>query len=305
MFADVYKAIQNPSTRYNSLLISFGGITCHIISQDTAFLNTLRTGLGAAPRIGPVRYDIVLQVMSRSEFEAEYLKGTASPNVKRLKSENNYLIKQDIDPFIAVVNTFTRKVLAKMPRNLRSFESFLNTVFSLVLVEEQALLFDAFAIRQNNHAEVYFGMPDCGKTVGARLSLARTLITDDKVIIRKHGGRYQAFGVPFAAGNGGSRTGEPVDIGAVYLLREGPQNRVEKLDRAKSVVEVFKNALFFSDDSRLLGNLFRASSQLAEAVPIYRLHFRPDLSFWQLPRENVENARQQVAAPALPLEANR
>jgi len=305
MFADIYKAMQDPSTRYERLVISFGGITCNIISRDIAFLNTLRASFSPVSRIGQVRYDIVLQAMSRSEFEAECLKGKTSPNVKRLKSENNYLIKQDIDPFVAVVNTFTRKVLAKMPRNIRSFESFLNTVFSLVLVEEHALLFDAFAVRQNSHAEVYFGMRGCGKTVGARLSLPETLITDDKVIIRKHGDRYQAFGVPFAAGKGGNGEGGPVDVGAVYVLREDSQNRVDRMDRAEGVVEVFKNALFFSDDSRLLGNLFRASNQLVEAVPIYRLHYRPDLSFWQSPRENGENARQQPTAPALLLEANR
>jgi len=283
---DIEIVAQQISARTERFFISIGGISCAIISQDTGFLGQLRERFGSAEPAGRAAYEIILIPTSHREFLLDYDKQSRPPIIKRVKSGNNYIIKQVENPFQSIVNTLSGKVLVKMPRDLNCFDNFLRILFTLILVEEKALLLNASAVSENGQGKVFFGPSGCGKTTVARLSQGYTLMADDLVIIKPHNGRYRVYGTPFwdELNNEGPDNAR-AELSGLYLLKMDNENNLTAIDNTQAVPELYRNVLFFSDDGKLLNRVFRACCNLANTVPVYKLHFRPDPSFWELVRK--------------------
>jgi hypothetical protein len=112
------------------------------------------------------------------------------------------------------------------------------------------------------------------------------LIADDLVIIKPHNERYRVYGTPFwdDLTNEGSDNAR-AELSGLYLLKKDNENSLAAIDNTQAVSELYRNVLFFSDDGKLLSRVFRACCNLANTVPVYQLHFRPDPSFWALVRK--------------------
>ena len=97
---------------------------------------------------------------------------------------------------------------------------------------------------------------------------------------RAHG--YLAFGTPFAGEL--ARLGENLraPLAAVYLLAQGPENRIEPVAPAEAVRAMLRNILFFAHDDELVQLLFRAVFDFVTAVPVQRLVFIPDARAWEM-----------------------
>jgi hypothetical protein len=279
---DIEIAAQQLSTRTERLFIAMGGISCAVISQDTNFLKQLKEYFNSNEPAGKVDYEIILILASYQEFASDH-EQPSYPSIKRVKSGDNYIIKQSTNPFLAIVNTLSHKVLVKMPRNLNSFGSFLRALFTLILADEQALLIKASVVSENGEGRAFFGPSGSGKTTIARLSRGYTLIADELAIIKPHNGHYRVYGTPFWDELADEASNyNRAELSGLYLLKKDEENRLETVDNKQAALELYRNVLFFSDDNKLLNQVFRACCSLADAVPVYRLSFRPDPSFWEL-----------------------
>ena len=290
---DIEIVAQQISARTERFYISIGGISCAIISQDISFLDQLRERFGSAEPAGKVAYEIILILASYQDFLVDDDKQPRHPSISRVKSGNNYIIRQVDNPFLAIVNTLSGKVLVKMPRDLNSFDSFLRILFTLILIDDKAVLLKASAVSENGQGSVFFGPSGSGKTTVARLSQGHTLIADDLVIIKPHNGRYRVYGTPFwdELTNEGSDNAR-AELSGLYLLQKDSQNSLEVMDSTQAVSELYRNVLVFSDDGKLLSRIVRACYNLVNTVPVYKLHFRPDPSFWELVRKQNQTAFQ-------------
>jgi hypothetical protein len=283
---DIETVARQISVRTERLYISMGGISSAVISRDTEFLKQLQERFGSPESAGKADYEIILIPASYQEFVEDFDSRSLYPFVKRVKSGDNYIIKQNDHPFMAILNTTSRKVLVKMPRDLSSFSSFLRVLYSLILVSEKALLFSAAAVSEKGRGKVFFGPFGSGKTTVACSAPDHSSVVDDIVIIKNHNGRYRVYGTPFQE----KFTGENMDsvraeLNGLYLLKKDTENRLLVMNNKKAVSALFRNVIFFSDDARLLGQVLRVCRNLASSVPVYELHFRPDLSFWELIRK--------------------
>jgi len=91
-----------------------------------------------------------------------------------------------------------------------------------------------------------------------------------------------AFGTPF--------TGELAKLGencsapvaALYLLAQGPQNRIEPVAPANAGRELLANMLFFAEDEELVRWAFDAACDFVERVPVQRLTFMPNTRVWEM-----------------------
>jgi hypothetical protein len=93
---------------------------------------------------------------------------------------------------------------------------------------------------------------------------------------------YEAFGTPFAGEL--ARLGENLraPLAALYLLAQGPENRVEPVSDAEAARALLQNILFFAQDAELVWRLFQSVLDFVSRVPVRRLVFTPDARVWEL-----------------------
>jgi len=93
---------------------------------------------------------------------------------------------------------------------------------------------------------------------------------------------FEAFGTPFAGEL--ARLGENLraPLAALYLLAQGPENRIEPMSDAEAARELLQNILFFARDDELVGMIFQTVCDFVRRVPVRRLVFTPDARVWEL-----------------------
>lgn len=278
---------QEASSSIQRFSICIGGISCAIVSQQGKFLDLLRTRYRWFESTVPVEYEIIVQVVPIKEFEAERNTGRTT-QIKRMNSEDDYIIKRTDNPFEALVNTSSKRVLVKMWQNSYCFDSFLRMFFSLVVTSGGGLMLHASAVSNGKQGSVFFGPSGAGKTTIARLSEGRTILTDELAIIRPHDGGYHVHGTPFWGEFTPGRSNALATLSGLYSLRKAEVNGLVPMDRVQAVTELYRCVLFFSDEAHLLSRILDTCCSLVEAVPVYELHFLQDSSFWQVVDERSQ-----------------
>jgi hypothetical protein len=71
-------------------------------------------------------------------------------------------------------------------------------------------------------------------------------------------------------------------LAAVYLLAQGPENRIEEVGQAQAARALLGSVLFFAHDPQLVGRVFDTVCELVAQVPVRRLVFVPDARVWKM-----------------------
>jgi hypothetical protein len=137
----------------------------------------------------------------------------------------------------------------------------------------------------DGRAFLFSGVSGAGKTTIARLAPSDvTLLTDEISYVVKDSREYFAFGTPFAGEL--ARVGENLraPLAEVFLLTQGPTNKIEPLDTAVAAHALLRNTLFFAEDPEMVDAVFQSVCDFVRRVPVRRLTFLPDAKVWELIR---------------------
>jgi hypothetical protein len=93
---------------------------------------------------------------------------------------------------------------------------------------------------------------------------------------------FLAYGTPFAGEL--ARLGKKLraPLAALFLLQQGPENRLEPVSAARAARELMRHVLFFAEDQELVGAIFETVCKFVQRVPVRRLVFTPDPRVWEL-----------------------
>lgn len=259
----------------SALVIEIGGIPIRLHTDDPAFRRLLeqryagfvsttsevrfefQIDLMPPPTISPdedvrVYWDSGRWSMERGDFRAEWDPAAASGR-----------IRQTANPY--------------------SIDSVLRILHTLLLATEGGFLVHAASAVRNGRAFLFAGLSGAGKTTIARLAPGdATLLTDEISYVRRLDGQYYAFGTPFTGEL--ARLGENVraPLGALYLLVQGRENKVEPIGPADAARGLLANILFFARDPKLVQSVFHAACAFTDRVPVRRLTFLPDARVWEM-----------------------
>ena len=167
--------------------------------------------------------------------------------------------------------------------NPYSIDTVLRIVHTLVLAGEGGFLMHAASAIRNGKAFLFAGASGAGKTTIARCAPSDAhLLSDEISYVRSDHGSYYAYGTPFAGEL--ARAGENLHapLAAIYLLAQGPENRIDDVRPTDAARALLANILFFAEDRELVQAVFRSALDCAERVPVRRLTFVPDASVWEL-----------------------
>jgi hypothetical protein len=124
---------------------------------------------------------------------------------------------------------------------------------------------------------LFLGHSGAGKSTTARLWMAESgvnLLSDDRIILRKHDEKYWMYGTPWH-GDAGVASPDRTPLSAIFLLEQAPCNEVASLSGPAAAAEIFARAFvphyLESGITFTLGFL----DQLTRSVPCFVLRFTP------------------------------
>ena len=191
--------------------------------------------------------------------------------------------------------------------NPYSIDGVLRILHSLFLAREGGFLVHAASAVRNGRAFLFAGVSGAGKTTLSRLAPPDAEVLTDEIsyvrpdcgadaeggadaLVRErppgrslanHSG-YIAFGTPFAGELARIGANLRAPLAALYLLVQGPENRIEPVDPNEAARAVLRNILFFAHDEELVGEVFKSVFDFVARVPVRRLIFTPDARVWEL-----------------------
>jgi hypothetical protein len=149
-----------------------------------------------------------------------------------------------------------------------------------MLLQHKGLLLHASLIKYNEKAIAFTGPSGVGKSTQADLwqsCLGAQIKNGDRAALRKMQTHWQAFGSPYA-GTSGIYRNENAPLAALVVLRQGSQNRLQKLSAAQALRFVYPELTIHHWDKRFVEKATDLCLQLLAEVPVYLLECRPEES---------------------------
>jgi hypothetical protein len=171
----------------------------------------------------------------------------------------------------------------RQSRNPYAIDSVLRIVHTLILAKQGGFLVHAASAVRGGRAFLFAGVSGAGKTTISRLAPSDAiLLTDEISYVRREGNAYWACGTPFAGELG--KVGENVSapLHTLFLLEQGPENRIEPVAVSEATRLLLRNILFFAEDPELVRLVFQSACEFVERVPVRRLIFVPDGRVWEM-----------------------
>jgi hypothetical protein len=269
------------------LTIEIGGIPIRVNTSDADFLDMLQNryaGFVGSSEQAAIEFDVDL-----------FTPGFVDPRMDLRVTQRAGKWRLERGDFRAEWEPARRTGTIRQSANPYSIDAVLRIVHTLVLAQEGGFLLHAASAIRNGKAFLFAGVSGAGKTTISRLAPSdATLLTDEISYVRRdvrqsaredagkqdHG--YAAHGTPFTGEL--AKLGENVSapISALYLLTQGPENRIDPVAPGHAVRELLANVLFFAEDQELVQRAFHAACEFVSRVPVSRLTFVPDARVWEM-----------------------
>ena len=168
----------------------------------------------------------------------------------------------------------------------RGLENFLRVLTATFVLDRGGFLLHASGVVRAGKAYVFFGPSGSGKTTVTHLSPGDRVLSDDLTLVVKNGGRFEAAGIPFGmAHHHVPDTSGSFPIASFNRLVQSREVRREPLTGARAVAEIAASLPFVMQESDRADRAVEVVSRAVRDIPAYRLHFRPDGSFWDVVEE--------------------
>jgi hypothetical protein len=169
--------------------------------------------------------------------------------------------------------------------NPYSIDTVLRITHSLVLAQEGGFLVHAASAIRGGRAFLFAGVSGTGKTTMARLAPPDAVVLTDEIsYVRRTATGYRAYGTPFAGelARSGTNTSAPLDT--LYLLQQGPENRIEPIAPKEAARSLMRHILFFAHEEEMVAHVFDSVLAFVSKIRVARLVFTPDTRVWELIR---------------------
>jgi hypothetical protein len=176
--------------------------------------------------------------------------------------------------------------------NPYSIDAVMRILHTLLLAREGGFLLHASSAAIDGRAVLFAGVSGAGKTTMARLAPpSATLLTDEVSYVRNLPKGYFAYGTPFVGELNTSGENVKVPVGVLYLLKQGPVNKIETVPEQVAIRALLESILFFARDPELVKLVFEAAADFVRQAPVRRLTFLPDARVWEMVQQDSAGQR--------------
>jgi hypothetical protein len=261
--------------------IEIGGMTIALRTQDLQFRRLLEnryTGFIKAATDPHFEFD--MELVEPMESSATM---PADEDVQVTLKDGQWQLQRG--DFRAQWDASAGRGRIRQSRNPYAIDSVLRIVHTLILAKQGGFLVHAASAIRGGHAFLFAGVSGAGKTTISRLAPSDArLLTDEISYVRRQEDEFWACGTPFAGELGKVGENRSAPVKTLFLLEQGPKNRIEPIAPADSTRMLMRNILFFAEDSELVSQVFQSACEFVQRVPVQRLIFVPDERVWEIIR---------------------
>lgn len=265
-----------------SLVIEIGDMPVRVNTSDAVFVSMLEdryAGFVSESTFAELEFDINLNPPAFADPDAP---------VRVIQHGGRWSLERG--DFRAEWEPASRTGRIHQTANPYSIDAVLRIVHTIVLARQGGFLMHSASAIRNGKAFLFAGVSGAGKTTISRLAPPDvTLLTDEISYVRRvHSENtdsgYVAFGTPFTGelAKIGENVSAPLDT--LFLLAQGPENRIDPVPPAEAARSLLANVLFFAEDEELVQATFHSAFEFVSRVPVSRLTFVPDARVWELIR---------------------
>lgn len=125
---------------------------------------------------------------------------------------------------------------------------------------------------------LFLGQSGAGKSTMARLWSATepavSILSDDRIIVRKIAGRVMMFGTPWH-GDAGFASPRSAQLNRIFILQHGPENRIQRLQPSIAAAEIFARSFVPFHTHASVDAALAVLDDLVHQVECYRFSFLP------------------------------
>ena len=160
-------------------------------------------------------------------------------------------------------------------------ENFLRVLYAHLCLRAGGLLLHAAGVVCDDDGFVFFGQSGSGKSTASRLSLDKTILSDDLIILRIVDGKARVYGVPFRGDfPEAPRVNTSADLRGLFALVKASEHAVAPLAPPAALAQLLACMPFVIIDAAHAKRAVETCAQIIERVPVRALRFRLDSGFW-------------------------
>lgn len=152
---------------------------------------------------------------------------------------------------------------------------------------KSCLMLHASFIRHQEKGILFTAPSGTGKSTQAELWKMyedAEILNGDRAAVRKSGGHWYAYGLPYA-GSSGIYRNESARLSAVVVLRQAKENRIRRMKLLEIIQNLYPETTIHHWESDFVEKALTILTELAKEVPFYLLECRPDREAVQLLKE--------------------
>jgi hypothetical protein len=256
--------------------LSIAGIGVSLICDDPRLVAELNRHYQAFPHSGGIHLEVDVQIVDAADEERLILEPGAD-----FKNGLLCFTNPGYEGFVDEVHG-AGSLCVSRTHPIEYIEYYLRVAYALLAFHTGGILFHAAGIVRQGKAYLFFGHSGSGKTTVSRLSSNDLVLNDDLNLLLPGESGWVAYATPFWNPNQVQPTPSQAPLAGLYRLVQDKRVFLEEVGSGQALAELISSVPVIPlDPLRSLGLLAR-SRRLIDQVPLFRLHFLPDDTFWQV-----------------------
>jgi hypothetical protein len=158
----------------------------------------------------------------------------------------------------------------------------IRVLIALLVFKSGGLLVHGAGIVFDHNTYIFFGHSGSGKTTVSQLSKGGGVLSDDLVVVKPSHENWKVFATPFGRMVTHQPSKSGYELTSMFRLIKDDKNYLESLPPSLAIAELMGSAPVVSDLPQYTLMVIGRCKQIIRSIPIHRLHFLPNASFWEL-----------------------
>jgi len=168
----------------------------------------------------------------------------------------------------------------------------LRILVAILAARSNGFLFHSAGIVHMGRGCLFFGPSGSGKTTVARFSQGDRVLNDDLVFLSQKTGVWSMHSTPFTNADQIRPKAFCSNITALFRLVQDDRVFIERIGSAEALAEVIASIPILPAKPDFTSQLLQLAGELIQTVPVYRLHFLPDSTFWKIVESEIKDSHE-------------